>query len=184
MAARGTITPQAIRAFRQAQKLRPKDPMSRYYLAKADLQQGRREKAYRALKSLLADLPPNVPARVIVEKEVATLATELKKRPPARSVASSGPSLDAVRERMRAMQNASPQERMAMIRNMVEGLDARLKENPDDLAGWLRLIRARKVLGETEKARDALARARQAFSGNAEALKRIDSLAAQLGLSS
>ncbi len=71
-----------------------------------------------------------------------------------------------------------------MIRNMVEGLDARLKDNPNDLAGWLRLIRARKVLGETEKAKDALARARQAFSGDAEALRRIDSLAAQLGLSS
>lgn len=159
--------------------------MSRYYLAIADLQAGRKKEGLAALKGLLADLPPNVPVRAAIEKQVAALSAGVNGQSPAPSVASaSGPSAEAVRERMRAMRNASPQERMAMIRNMVEGLDARLKDNPNDLAGWLRLIRARKVLGETEKAKDALARARQAFSGDAEALRRIDSLAAQLGLSS
>ena len=181
-AAGGRVTPEAARAFREAQKLKPGDPMSRYYLAMADLQAGRRQEALKALKGLLADLPQDVPARAVVARQVAALAKDLKK--PAPQVAASGPSPDAVRERMRAMQNASPEERMAMIRAMVEGLDARLKENPNDPAGWLRLIRARKVLGEDDKARDALVRARKALSGNAEALKRIEALAAQLGISS
>ena len=182
----GRITKDALRAFRQAQRLRPGDPMSRYYLAMADLQAGNREKAYEALKKLLADLPPDVPARATIAAQVKELGAALGRKAEAAPVtaAAGGPSMDAVRERMRAMRNASPEERMAMIRNMVEGLDARLKENPDDLAGWLRLIRARKVLGENDKAKEALLRARQAFSGNAEALKRIDALAAQLGLSS
>ena len=181
---RGRVTKEAAKAFAQAQKLRPGDAMSRYYLAIADLQAGRKREALAALKKLLADLPPDVPARAAIARQVAQLSKALGERPPARKAASTGPSASAVRERMQAMRNASPEERMAMIRNMVEGLDARLKEHPDDLAGWLRLIRARKVLGEDDKAREALARARQALSGNAEALKKVESLAAQLGISS
>ena len=46
-----------------------------------------------------------------------------------------------------------------MIRGMVEGLASRLEENPDDLDGRLRLARAYKVLGERDKAREALAQA-------------------------
>ncbi len=181
----GKLTKTAVRAFRQAQKLEPGDPMSRYYLAMADLQAGRKKQALTALKRLLADLPPDVPARATIAKQVAELSAQPgRKAPDSQGAVAAGPSPEAVRERMQAMRNASPEDRMAMIRNMVEGLDARLRNNPEDLAGWLRLIRARKVLGETDKARDALTRARQAFSGNADALKRIDSLAAQLGLSS
>ena len=53
----------------------------------------------------------------------------------------------------------SPEERQAMIRGMVERLAARLDQNPDDKEGWTRLARAYDVLGETEKARAARARA-------------------------
>ena len=46
-----------------------------------------------------------------------------------------------------------------MIRGMVEGLAARLKDNPADVDGWLRLSRAYGVLGDPDKARDALGQA-------------------------
>jgi cytochrome c-type biogenesis protein CcmH len=46
-----------------------------------------------------------------------------------------------------------------MIRGMVERLAERLKQQPDDLAGWQRLARAYGVLGERDKATEALARA-------------------------
>ena len=46
-----------------------------------------------------------------------------------------------------------------MIRAMVEGLAEKLKENPDDLKGWLMLARSYEVLGEVEKAGQARARA-------------------------
>jgi cytochrome c-type biogenesis protein CcmH len=42
---------------------------------------------------------------------------------------------------------------------MVEGLDAKLKENPGDVEGWLRLARARLVLGERDKAAAAYEKA-------------------------
>ena len=55
-------------------------------------------------------------------------------------------------EDMRRAARLSPEARAKMIRGMVEGLAARLKANPDDFAGWMRLGRARSVLGEFGKA--------------------------------
>ncbi len=206
----GRIPTEAVKAFSKALELVPGNPMSRYYLAMADLQAGRREAAYKKLKKLLDDLPSDVPARAIIARQVAQLAQALGKKPeepsttartpkpngaataattPANSPrmaqaepSQAGPSAQAVRERMKAMQEMSPQQRMEMIRNMVEGLDERLKDDPSDLSGWLRLIRARMVLGERDKARTALENARRAFAGKAEALSRLDALAGRLGL--
>ena len=64
-----------------------------------------------------------------------------------------GPS----REQMEAAQDMTAEDRDAMIRGMVDRLADRLKENPDDLAGWTRLERAYRVLGDTAKADAAAA---------------------------
>ena len=53
-----------------------------------------------------------------------------------------------------------------MIRGMVEGLAARLEENPDDAEGWRRLARSYAVLGEPEKALDTLRRAAELAPAN------------------
>jgi len=45
-----------------------------------------------------------------------------------------------------------------MINQMVERLAARLKDNPDDVAGWARLARAYKVQGRTAEAEQAFAK--------------------------
>jgi len=45
------------------------------------------------------------------------------------------------------------------INQMVDALAARLKSNPDDLAGWVRLARAYKVQGRLAEAEDAFAKA-------------------------
>jgi cytochrome c-type biogenesis protein CcmH len=65
---------------------------------------------------------------------------------------------------------------------MVAGLAARLKANPDDPEGWGRLMRAYAVLGERDKAVAALAEARTALSGNAQALGALRSEAVSLKL--
>jgi cytochrome c-type biogenesis protein CcmH len=68
------------------------------------------------------------------------------------------------------------------IAAMVENLAARLKANPNDAQGWLRLIRAYSVLGDKAKAQAALADARDAMKADAEALKAIDAEARSDGL--
>jgi cytochrome c-type biogenesis protein CcmH len=54
-------------------------------------------------------------------------------------------------------------------RAMVDMLAARLKADPNDALGWVRLMKAYTVLGETEKAKQALADARKAFPNNPDA---------------
>lgn len=89
-----------------------------------------------------------------------------------------GPSGDQVA----AAQAMSPAQRQAMIRGMVDGLAEKLKANPKDEAGWLRLMRARTVLGEAAAARAAREQALAAFAGDAAAQARIRAAAAEMGL--
>jgi cytochrome c-type biogenesis protein CcmH len=84
-------------------------------------------------------------------------------------------------------------DRMAMLtaqsgggapdpRQMVAGLAARLKADPNDAQGWQRLIRAYTVLGEPDKAKDALATARKTFASNRDALTAFGAEAKDLKL--
>ena len=76
----------------------------------------------------------------------------------------------------------APEDRQAMIRSMVAGLAERLKENPDDQDGWIRLIRSYTVLGDREAAARALGDARAAFAGDPETLGKIVAAADALGV--
>ena len=60
-----------------------------------------------------------------------------------------------------AAQNMTDEQRSQMIRTMVDRLAARLQQQPDDVDGWRRLARAYTVLGEQDKAVDALSHATQ-----------------------
>ncbi len=65
---------------------------------------------------------------------------------------------------------------------MVAGLAARLKDNPDDAAGWQRLIRAYSVLGQRAEAQEALTTARKTFAGKSDVLAELDAQAKELKL--
>src|SRR6185312_11945925 len=58
-----------------------------------------------------------------------------------------------------AIAGKSPEEQKQFIQTMVAGLAERLKANPDDIEGWQRLARSYTVLGQPDKAREALASA-------------------------
>jgi cytochrome c-type biogenesis protein CcmH len=83
-----------------------------------------------------------------------------------------------------AAQDMSQADRQAMVETMVQRLAARLEQQGDDLAGWLRLVRAYTVLDRKDEAQKALARAKSQFAGNAQAIEQLDALAAELGLTS
>ena len=51
---------------------------------------------------------------------------------------------------------------------------ARLKANPDDPAGWVRLVRAYAVLGETDRRDAALADARHRYAGRPDILAQLE----------
>ena len=56
------------------------------------------------------------------------------------------------------------------INQMIEGLAAKLKANPGDLQGWVRLARAYKVQGKLAEAEDAYSKAGKVVDADAELL--------------
>jgi cytochrome c-type biogenesis protein CcmH len=122
--------------------------------------------------------------RTMIQKRIEAAEAHLNGTPPvARDVpdrAQPGPSAAGVA----AARDMTAADRQAMIEGMVQRLAARLESQGDDLTGWLRLVRAYTVLGRTDDARQALARAKTQFAGNTQAIDQLDALAAELGLKS
>jgi cytochrome c-type biogenesis protein CcmH len=153
----GMVTQPAVEAFNKAlvlmrQEGRPDDPRALYYLGLHDAQSGDSRAALERWRALEAKSPPNAPYLPLLRAEIERVAKAagIDMPPSAKS-----PS----REQVEAMQNLAPEQRQQAIRGMVEGLAARLKDNPQDRAGWLRLANAWKVLGENASAVDAYAKA-------------------------
>lgn len=65
----------------------------------------------------------------------------------------------AARARAQMAADMSTDDRAQMISGMVQGLAARLEENPDDLEGWTMLARSYAVMEDYEKSADAYAHA-------------------------
>lgn len=175
MEANGIVTADALKAFQDAVKLDPTEPRATYFLGVAAEQDGRDAEAAAIWSAMLARAPQDAPYLPLLKQALERVrgATGAEGAAPA-----PGPTAADVANAA----GMSADDRSAMIRGMVQRLEDRLAAAPDDLDGWLRLARAFTVLGEADKARGALGAARTAFSGNAEALARIDAAEKDLGL--
>ncbi|AZO09094.1 c-type cytochrome biogenesis protein CcmI [Mesorhizobium sp. M3A.F.Ca.ET.080.04.2.1] len=173
-AAGGIVSAEAQGAFEAALKLDPVNAKANFYLAMGLAQEGRKAEAAAAWQKMLGILPPDSPWRTAVKQALAETAG------PAVAAGASAKGPDA--EQMQAAQQMSPQDRQAMIETMVAGLDDRLKQNPRDEEGWMRLIRSYVVLGKADQARDALARAVAVFGPDSEQAKKFTAFAASLGV--
>ena len=166
LAAGGTVTPAAEKAFAGALKDPETAPRSRYYLALAQMQHGDAKGALKAWRALAADSPTNAAWLPVVRQRIAEASAKLGIDPPAiktnekAAVPATGmPSAATVASTAKALQSASPDQKLTMIKGMVERLAARLKRQPDDAAGWAQLGRSYMVLNEPDKARAAYERA-------------------------
>jgi cytochrome c-type biogenesis protein CcmH len=166
---KGLMTDRSSAIITQALKLDPKQTKARYYAALDLMQEGKSAEAKAAFESLLASAPATAPWRAAVEGQLAKL------QPSA-----TAPQLST--EQMQQGAAMTPEDREAMIRSMVDGLEEKLKANPQDIEGWLRLIRARAVLNDTEKMQAALATARATFATVGSNKKLLDDLATELKL--
>jgi cytochrome c-type biogenesis protein CcmH len=166
---KGLLTAQSLSLFAEALKLDARNDRARYYQALGLAQEGKVELAKTAFSALLASAPADAPWKQTVERELAKL-----------NGSASAPQLSP--QQMQDAENMTPADRQAMILSMVEGLDQKLKTNPQDLEGWLRLIRARSVLQDMEKTNAALAAARATFNADAAKLQQVNALAQELNL--
>ena len=147
----GKVDADAQTVFRKLLTLEPGDLTARYFLAEATADAGKRTEAAAELRAVLADLPAADERRQAVQAAIAR--------------AEGKPEVVA-----------NPQE-LAMIRGMVEGLAAKLQANPDNPDGWVRLVRAYAVLGDTAKRDAAYASARARYGGSPQVLQQLDEAA-------
>jgi cytochrome c-type biogenesis protein CcmH len=150
-AADGVVTPAAREVLAAVLARDPGNAVAHFYLALADAQAGNAEAAIAAWQKLAVDEPAESPLRAELKTRIADAARTVGLAPPELAPPRAGPSAGE----MAKMADMPPEERQAMIRSMVEGLAAKLAQNPDDLEGWKRLGRAYGVLGERDKAVDA-----------------------------
>ncbi len=81
----------------------------------------------------------------------------------------SGPS----REQIEAASRMTASERAAMINSMVDGLSEKMKSDPQNIDGWIRLLSARKKLNQSEKAKAEIARMKTALKDKPDTIAMI-----------
>ena len=146
----GIVTPAALALIDRALARDPTIPAGHYYRALAAEQSGDPAAGRQILLDRLAEVSGPEPWTEVFVAEANRMGAAAGLAPVSARDAIPG---------LAAMQDMAPEDRDAQIRAMVDGLAARLEEAPDDLEGWLRLGRARAVLGEPEDARAAYDRA-------------------------
>lgn len=169
-AAGGVITAEAREAFERALALDASEVKARYFTAVAAMQDGKAEQAGAIWRDMLRSAPQNAPWRPLVVQALAQLG----------GTGPTGPALSG--ETVSAANDMTADQRSEMIGGMVERLAARLKQNGEDVDGWLRLVRAYMVLGQVDKAKQAIADARQANGSNPERLRTLNDALKNLGL--
>jgi cytochrome c-type biogenesis protein CcmH len=171
-AANGVISEEAKAAFDRAVALDADNFKAQFYLGLAAEQDGNATEAARIWRALIAKAPSDAPWLSVVRNSLARVDTSAAAAPAAAAPAAEapGPRPDDIA----AAGEMTDQQRSQMVRGMVDRLATRLHENGTDLDGWLRLLRAYKVLGEHDKAKAAAAEARTALTGEPDKLRRLD----------
>lgn len=152
-AAGGQVTPAALDHFKATLEQIPNEPRSRYYLGMALAQEGEIDAAIDGWAHLLEASPSDAPWRFQIVEAIRSML-EGEGRPADGVIASLPPGTPPSQASA-----ASGDGENEQVRGMVEGLAARLEDEPDDIEGWLMLGRSRMVLEEPELARQAFERA-------------------------
>ncbi|HYH37760.1 MAG TPA: c-type cytochrome biogenesis protein CcmI [Azospirillum sp.] len=161
----GTVTEESLRIFQAMLVKDPKDARARFFLALAKMQAGDAKGALDGWTALVADTPADAPWLPVVQARIKEAATILKL-----DVASVMPKPAPPQQGHPDVggQGSGTADQDQQIRQMVAQLDAKMRANPEDVDGWLKLARSYSVLGDHDKAIDA---AKQALD---RAPKRVD----------
>ncbi|PJR14710.1 c-type cytochrome biogenesis protein CcmI [Sinorhizobium meliloti] len=171
----GLVTSEAQNALQKALALDPDDPRSAFYLALGLKQEGKHTEALAAFRKLAERSPADAPWLSLVNQHIAELAAAPAGPGPV-APGNPAPGDIAAAEQMNAG------DRQAMIRGMVDSLASRLKEDPANLEGWMRLIRSYVVLDQRDRAKIALHDGLRAFPETGEQGKQLLALARELGI--
>ena len=149
----GRISDDARDAFAETLKRDPTNIAARFNLARARVASGDKAGGIADWRALMAAMPADDQRRGAVQAAIA----EAEGAPPP------APALSG--------------DQLTAVRGMVAGLAERLSKAPDDPQGWVRLVRAYAVLGETAKREAALREASTRYANKPEILDELSKAA-------
>jgi len=167
-AAGGVVTGEAKVEFERAIAMNADEVKASYFLGLAAEQDGHTTEAASIWRAMLEKAPANAPWRALVQSALVRVG--------------GSPAPQLSEGAVAAAKDMNDTDRSTMIRGMVERLASRLKQNGEDVDGWLKLVRAYMVMGEADKARSALTEARQAVAKDPERLRQLNDGLKNLGL--
>lgn len=175
----GIVTEDARAVFEQAMKLDPDNPRSRFYVGLGFEQAGRAAEARAQFEAIAKDSPPDAPWMQLINQHIAKNGGTVAPRPDTAQAGNPTQALgNPSQADIAAAENLSQGDRQAMIRGMVDSLAERLKQDPNNLEGWVRLVRSYAVLGDRPKAEEALKSGLRQFPSSGE----LVALANEMGL--
>lgn len=188
------VPPEAKDLFARVLTYRPRDPRARYYLALAKAQEQDFAAALDDWVALYRESGPDAPWAATVRRDIVNMArftrTPIDKVLADASEAEIAFAAAPLGQRPSGGGPADPdlaaaggQQGGGLTASMVADLAARLESEPDDLRGWLMLIRSYAVLQDIEQARAAAETAYEHFSARPDEREAIRSTAAELGIS-
>lgn len=192
MASRDAPLPAAAReAFSKALALDAADPRARYFKAVEKDLAGDHEGALKSWLALLADTPPGAPWEADLVRTIQqvgaihsiNVAPRIAKASNSRNLLPDGalaPRRGPTAEQIAAAGALSPSQQQDMAESMVARLAARLESEPEDVEGWIMLMRSYRQLGrdgDAQRARDT------ALLANPSSSQTIRDAAQSLGIS-
>ncbi|MBY5608095.1 c-type cytochrome biogenesis protein CcmI [Rhizobium leguminosarum] len=199
----GVVTEEARQVLEQSLTLEPDNPRARFYIALSMEQAGRPNEARQAFEALAKQSPADAPWLPLVNEHIAMNGGTKSGADPAASGADpaapgadpaapgadpAAPGADPAapgnptQQDVAAAETMSAGDRQQMIRGMVESLDAKLSEEPNNFEGWVRLVRSYAVLNDKDRAAGALKRGLAAFPPPGEQGRQLLALARELGI--
>lgn len=193
------VPPDAAAAFDAALALDPKEPRARYFRAvRLDLD-GKHKEALDEWFALLKDSPADAPwvadVREVIAAvgkkngiDVATRLAAIAPAPASNGFKTSGQDIATAgipgptRDQIQAATALPKGTQDQMIQGMVDGLETKLKANPNNAQGWIMLMRSRVQLGEQKKAAEALQGGLAAFRNDGATSRQLREAAATLGV--
>lgn len=183
----GSVSETALALIQRSLELEPSNPRARYFKGVSLDEAGNTAAAIDLWLALLDTSPPEAvwlpDLKVHIQERALAAGIDLGARaeslgPSDLPPEASGPT-DAD---IAAAAEMTPEARQEMILGMVNGLADSLKQEPDNLEGWLRLIRSYVMLGDIPAAKAALADAMTTFQDQAQAYSQLQSAAREFGL--
>jgi cytochrome c-type biogenesis protein CcmH len=188
LAAGGFVSPEAEQVLLQTLNRDPQNGTALYYTGLLYAQVARPDRAFAVWRPLLEQSSPADPWYFPIHGQIEELGLRAgvvytaPEIPAPAGAPGEGGQPGPTAEDVAAAQDMSPEDRQAMIENMVAGLSDRLATQGGTAEEWARLITALGVLGRADEARAIADEAATAFAGQPDALPLIEAARQRAGI--